>query len=421
VISKKPGDGLFLSSIVAVNADTGAYVWHYQTTPGDSWDFDSDQQLVLADLKIGGTLRHVVMQAPKNGFFYVLDRATGELISAKNFVPVNWATGIDMKTGRPIENPAARYGATGKTFMSTVGAYGAHNWQPMAFSPVTGFVYIPAQEFPFPYTADAAFKPGNTGYNVALNVAAGSLPQVPAIKAAVRATLKGELLAWDPVAEKEAWRVQYAGPWNGGVLATAGNLVLQGNAGGHFQAFRADNGVKVWSTPAQTGIIAAPMTYEAGGTQYIAVMAGWGGAMPLAAGELAFKSGHITNISRLLVYKLGGGEHLPPMPEQAADVLNPPPLVNAGPAVIKAGFVTYEHYCSVCHGDAAVSGGPVPDLRHSGALADEATFRGIVIGGALKAGGMASFKGTLDDAQVDAVRDYLISRAQQDKLAAAKE
>ena len=412
-------DNLFLSSIVAVNADTGAYVWHYQTTPGDAWDFDSDQQLILADIKIAGHVRHVLMQAPKNGIFYVLDRTNGKLISAKNFVPVNWTTGIDMKTGRPVEAPGARYGRTGKPFTSMPGAYGAHNWKPMAFSPKTGLVYIPAQEFPFVYAADTAFKVTPTGYNVALNVSAGSLPQVPAIKDAVRATLKGELIAWDPATEKEAWRVQHAGPWNGGVLATAGNIVVQGTAAGTVEAYRADTGVKLWAAPAQTGIIAAPMTYAVDGEQYVAVMAGWGGALALAAGELAFKSGRISNVSRLLVFKLDGKVVLPPRPPEVEGALSPPALTGAGPAVIAAGFATYGHYCTVCHGDAAVSGGPVPDLRHSAALADSGLFHNIVLGGLYKDNGMASFRGTLDEAQIDSVRAYLISRANQDKAVMA--
>jgi len=408
-------DALFLSSIVAINADTGTYVWHYQTTPGDAWDFDSCQQLILADLKIAGKLRHVLMQAPKNGFFYVLDRVNGKLISAQNFVPVTWAEKIDLTTGRPVVNPAARYALTQKPFLSVPGAYGAHNWQPMAFNPKTGLAFIPAQEFPFVYAPVADFKPTERGFNVGLNVGAGSLPQVPAIKKMVKATLKGRLIAWDPIQQKPAWSVEYLGPWNGGVLTTAGNLVFQGNAAGEMQAFTADHGQKLWSTNVQTGVIAAPMTYSIDGEQYVAVMAGWGGALPLAAGELAFKSGHITNVSRLLVFKLGGQAHLPNLVKAVDTPLSPLPLSHAGPAVIQAGFMTYEHFCSVCHGDAAVSGGPVPDLRHSQALADAAMFQNIVLGGMYKDNGMAPFKGTIDGAQLDAIRAYLISRAVDEK------
>lgn len=414
--SPKGGDTLFLASIVAVNADTGAYVWHYQATPGESWDFDATQQLVQADLTIGGVKTPALMQANKNGYFYVLDRRSGKLISAANFAPVTWATGIDMRTGRPIENPDAHYERSGKPFITAPSAYGAHNWQPMAYSPQTGLVYIPEQEVPAVYVADNDFKPQPQGWNAALDWAKMALPRDPAIRAAARASLKGALVAWDPVKQKQVWRVQYAGPWNGGVLATAGGLVFQGNAAGSVQAFDARSGARLWSSPAETGVVAAPMTYQAGGEQYVAVMAGWGGAFPLAAGELAYASGRVDNVSRLLVFKLGGTAHLPPHTLSADAPPVAPGVPAAPPATIAQGMALYARDCSACHGGAAVNGtgGAIPDLRHSATLADSAGFQSVVRGGALKDNGMAGFSAILTAQQTEAIRAYLVSRAKED-------
>jgi len=418
-LSPNGGDTLFTASIVAVNAKTGAYVWHYQTTPGESWDFDATQQLVQADLKIDGKITPVLMQANKNGFFYVLNRKTGALISAKNFAPVSWATSIDMKTGRPVENPDARYYKSGKPFVVMPSAYGAHNWQPMAYSPATGLAYIPEQEVPSPYVGKTDYAPSKVGWQTGINFAAMALPNVPAIKQAVLSVLKGALVAWDPVAGREVWRAQHAGPWNGGVLATAGDIVVQGTAAGQVEIYNASTGQKLWSAPAETGVIAAPMTYAIDGVQYIAVMAGWGGAFPLAAGELAYKSGRVDNVSRLLVFALDGTKQLPPHVVAEDAPLSPPANLGVGPGVVAAGMALYADHCGVCHGGGAVngSGGAIPDLRHSATLADGGTFHSVVLGGALASGGMASFKGELDDAQVDAVRAYLISRANEDKRA----
>jgi quinohemoprotein ethanol dehydrogenase len=227
------------------------------------------------------------------------------------------------------------------------------------------------------------------------------------------AGLKGELIAWDPINQREVWRVQYAGPWNGGVLTTAGNLVVQGNAAGEFAIYRADTGAKLWSMPVQTGVVAAPMTYAVGGTQYIAVMAGWGGVYALEPGELSFKSGRVPNISRLLVFKLGANQQLPPAPPRQEQVLDPPPAI-ADTATVEQGKAVYSPYCSVCHGDAAVSGGLVPDLRYSSFLGNDQWFA-IVLDGALKDGGMAAFKPALNHDQASAIRAYVIARANQDK------
>jgi quinohemoprotein ethanol dehydrogenase len=396
------GDNLFLASIVAVDADSGSYVWHYQTTPGDEWDYDAVEQLMLADLKIGGVKHHVLMQANKNGFFYVLDRKTGKLLSARNFAPVTWARGVDLKTGRPIENPGSRYDETNKPSNQLPGPNGAHNWQSMAFNPHTGLVYIPTQVLPTTYAADPHFKPQPIGYNLGTSIE-------------FEDQVRGYLLAWDPVRQQEAWRVNYRGPWNGGVLATAGNLVVEGSAAGELAVYRADTGDKLWSMDAQSGIVAAPMTFEAGGEQYIAVLSGWGGAFPLVAGRAAGQSGNLRNVSRVLVFKLGGTAALPALTPQTL-VLQPPPD-KAEPATVLRGQDLFGRHCGMCHGQAAISGGVTPDLRASQFLVSDVWYQ-IVLDGLLKGAGMVSFSPVLDRNDATAIRDYVIHRSNEDRAAA---
>jgi len=399
------GDNLFTSSIVALNADTGEYVWHYQATPGEEWDFDAVQQLILADLTIDGRPRKVIMQANKNGFFYVLDRRDGKLISATAFVPVNWASGVDPKTGRPIENPGIRYDLTGKPANMMPGALGAHSWQPMAYNPKTGLVYIPAQEIGLEFTPVEGLATSPLGWNIAV-----AITNTPGIK--------GYLIAWDPVRRKEVWRAAYLGPWNGGTLTTAGNLVVQGDASGSFNAYRADTGEMLWSTPAQSAVMAGPMTYEVNGEQYIAVLSGWGGAFPLFQGKEAAKSGNLLNVSRVLAFKVGGTAVLPAPPPQPQVVLNPPPETAAAATVAK-GTGLYAQYCGACHGENAIGGGVVPDLRASNFLGNDFFFE-IVLNGAMKDAGMAPFKAVLDQKDATAIRAYLIKRANEDKAASSK-
>jgi quinohemoprotein ethanol dehydrogenase len=396
--SQGQGDNWFLSSIVAVNADTGKYVWHYQATPGEEWDYDAVQQLVLADLTIDGARRQVLMQANKNGFFYVLDRKSGQLISAKNFIPVTWASGIDQKTGRPIENPGIRYDKTGKRADILPGALGAHSWQSMAFNPKTGLVYIPAQEIPMSYESVRNFAPLPMGWNVA--TATTNLPNV-----------KGYLIAWDPVSQKEIWRANYRGPWNGGILTSAGDLVVQGNAAGDITAYRARTGEKLWSMFAQSPVMAAPMTYLVNDEQYIAVLSGWGGAYPLLQGAQSDQSGNERNVSRLLVFKLDAKGELPALPPDPKLVIDPPADV-ATKANLAAGEALFGQFCSVCHGEAAVAGGITPDLRGSPFIAVDAWYS-VVLDGALKEGGMAPFAMVLDRSKATAIRDYIIHRANE--------
>ncbi len=412
--SNGKGDNLFLSSVVALDPDTGEYIWHYQGTPGESWDFTQTQPIILADLPIDGKTRKVLMQAPKNGYFYVIDRETGKLISAKGFVPQNWTTGVDPATGRPIEAPGARFVKEGA--LITPSALGAHNWQPMAFSPKTGLVYLPAQEVPFFYQTDTAYKHTPGVWNIAVNTLVNAPPNDMAARKAIRASLKGQLLAWDPVAQKEVWRAQYDGPWNGGALATAGNLVFQGNARGQFQAFNAADGTKLWNFDAQTGVVAGPVSYTVGDTQYVAVMAGYGGAYALAIGVDDDKRRGAPN-GRLLVFKLGGTAKLPP-----AEVIKLPPanvVTDAfTPAQIADGGSIFESNCGVCHGAGARSSGILPDLRRVASLGEKDTWGAIVHEGSLAGNGMISFGKWFTPAQLESVRGYV---AEQAKVLAREE
>ncbi|MEO6041782.1 MAG: PQQ-dependent dehydrogenase, methanol/ethanol family, partial [Croceibacterium sp.] len=293
------GDNLFLASIVALDAKTGAYKWHYQTTPGEEWDYTATQAMILADLPIGGRTRQVLMQAPKNGFFYVLDRGTGELLSAEKFVPVNWATGIDKATGRPIENPAVRYGET--PVLVSPGAGGGHNWNPMAYSPLTRLVYLPVTETYMGYAAAASFDPAKPGLGTSFT---GHDAERKAITDYADSHSRAWLAAWDPARQREVWRVPSPQKGSGGVLVTAGNLVFEGTIGTTFAAYRADTGARVWDMPVQNVPIAAPISYAIGGVQYIAVNAGWGGG--LAHVERSNYAQLFLGKPRLLVFKLGG-------------------------------------------------------------------------------------------------------------------
>ena len=406
------GDNLFLSSIVALKPDTVEYVWHYQETPGEMWDYTAAQQITLADITINGQIRKVLFHAPKNGFFYVLDRTTGTLISAKPCTYVNWATGVDMKTGRPIETGIARYPGDNPAPV-VPGPLGAHSWQPMSFSPQTGLVYIPVNDVGFLYKSVARFEPKKLAANWGIDPVAVGMPQDPKIKKAILDSIKGKLVAWDPVQQKQAWAIERPGPWNGGTLATAGNLVFEGTAGGRFEAYRADSGEKIWSFDAQTGVMAGPVAYAVNGEQYLAVEAGWGGVFPLVTGEVAFKSGQVRNVSRMLVFKLGGKAKLPPLPEVEPPKLNPP-ASTASAATIHKGEAIFQRYCSVCHGDVAVGGGVLPDLRYSDTLASDGWFY-VVLGGILQQNGMVSFKKELSHEDAAAIRAYVIFRANQSK------
>ena len=412
VRSPQGRDNLFTSSIVALKPETGEYLWHYQEVPGDAWDYDSAAPIILADITIGGAPRKVLFQAPKDGYFYVLDRATGEVISAKPYTAVTWATGIDPTTGRPLESVSARYEEGRQAAPLAPGPLGGHSWHSMSYSPQTGLVYIPVQEAGFLYKSEVHFQERNLAFNTAIDFVAGGMPQKPEVKKGILDSIKGHLSAWDPIQQKEIWRVDRSSPVNGGILSTAGNLVFEGNAQGDLEAYQADKGKKLWSADAQSGVVAAPISYTVGGDQYLAVMVGWGGVFPLASGEPARKSGRLQNISRVLAFKLAGKASLPPLPQFTQPELKPP-RPTASARTVQRGETLFQNYCSTCHGDVAVSGGVLPDLRYSGQLANQPQWNEVVLVGSLQPYGMVSFSKELSRQDAEAIRDYVIFRANQ--------
>jgi quinohemoprotein ethanol dehydrogenase len=398
------GDNLFLSSIVAVNADTGQYAWHFQEVPGEEWDYDADQQLMMADLTIDGAPRKVLMHAPKSGFFYVLDRTTGQLISAKPYAPVTWATSIDMATGRPVEAPNARY--TKGVEIANPQPLGVHNWQPIAFNPKENLVFIPTSQSVFAYAVDKNYQYLPGMWNIGVDANVNSLPQDRKSWAAVVASTSGALVAWDPVAQKQRWSAPHRYFWNGGVLATGGNLVFQGAAEGDFSAYDARDGKKLWTHNAGQGIIAAPMTYEIDGEQYVAIMVGSGGGGQISAPALLPPKPR--QMGRLLVFKLGGKATAPINEVPPAPPLDLTGVVAKGDA--KTGELLFNGFCNVCHGSRA-SGVWLPELTKSPILLSEADFKAVVIDGAKGAQGMAGFKRYMGPQQAEDIRAYLIAEA----------
>ncbi len=401
------GDNLFLCSIVAVNATTGKYVWHYQMVPNEQWDFTCTQSIILADMKIAGRPRQVLMQAPKDGFFYVIDRKTGKPISARSYVPNTWAKGIDPKTGRPLWNHDMEVGDKPKLMTPTWMA--AHSWQSMSYSPLTGLAYLPAQEQwdVISRVADDQFKwvpfRSNSG-----NAFASYPEERKKLQAIADSREKGYLLAWDPVHQKEAFRVPYPYPGSGGALTTAGNLLIEGTIKKTLAVYRADNGKKLWEMDTQSVPMAGAITYEVNGVQYIAATVGWGGSpvhgLDIANPPVKFGPG------RLMVFKLGAaGVALPPLPPPTA--LPRPPYLRAGEDQVRRGQKIYAETCSRCHGEAARGG--VKDLRWM-TPETHAQFSDIVLGGIRKDKGMGSFKDLLTQQDVDDIHAYLIARGNED-------
>ena len=397
--SEGKGDNLFLSSIVALKPDTGEYVWHFQTTPGDSWDYTATQHIILADLEIEGRTRKVLMQAPKNGFFFVIDRETGEFISGNNYVPVNWASGLDPETGRPLRTETADYSEQPK--LITPGPVGGHNWHPMSYNPQTGLVYIPALVTANLYADGPAPQVALNLWNV--GTAPVDLPDDPAQLGALGQTTKGMLVAWDPVKQQAAWSQDLVSPWNGGTLSTAGNLVFQGAADGRFAAYAADSGELLWQAPTNSGVVAAPISYELDGEQYVTVLSGWGGVYALAFSALQPQV-RVPAEARVLTFKLGGKAKLPeaqlePMP------LPEPPKVTATEEQLAMGKQLYHGVCAVCHGVAAISSPLVPDLRYMSQDTHE-DFHNIV-SGSRAVEGMPPFGHLLPPEQIELIRQYL--------------
>ena len=400
------GDNLFLSSIVALNPDTGLRVWHYQTTPGDTWDYTAVQHMILADIEIQGQPRKVIMQAPKNGFFYVLDRTNGDFISAEAYVPMTWATHVDQETGRPVENPEAHYANEKKRIKP--GPLGGHNWHPMTYHPGTGLVYIPALDLRFDYAQDNAFKHSPEDWNLGVDFRETAPPASAEENIDNLQAIKGFLAAWDPITQTEVWRVQHATAWNGGLLSTAGNLIFQGRADGQFAAYAADSGELVWESPVHVGIIAAPVSYSIDGEQYITVVAGWGGAYGLASGAPRHRNNVLSN-GRILTYKLGGKATLP-VPEVTYLAVPTPPAMDYTDDQQRHGQDLFHLYCAVCHGPGVGTAGPIANLMYSNADT-HSLWEAIVLDGAYTEKGMPSFSHALSTVDAQDVRAYVIERA----------
>lgn len=390
------GDNLYLASIVALNPDTGKYVWHYQQTPGDNWDFTSTQPMILADMKIGGKERQVILHAPKNGFFFVIDRKNGQFISAQNFVEVNWATGYDAK-GRPIETPIARVADRPREIIPS--PYGARNWHPMSFNPQTGLAYMPVQGVPVNMLDNKDWKfngvrPGEPHSGVGWNLAVFANVEPPKSKPF------GRLVAWDPVQQKERWAVEHVSPWNGGTLTTAGNLVFQGTADGRFVAYDARDGKKLWEAPTGTGVVAAPSTYEVDGKQYVSIAVGWGGVYGIAARHTD-RAGPGT----VYTFAVGGTAKMPDFVQyRLGELVQGVPYDKSH---YEVGTALYVSNCVFCHGVPGVDrGGNIPNLGYSSA-ATITNLDKFVLSDALGNKGMPNFSGKLTQADVEKIKAFI--------------
>lgn len=403
------GDNLFLNSIVAVDADTGKYKWHYQTVPNDAWDYNSPSHIILSELNLPTGRHKVLMQAPKNGFFYVLDRTNGKLLKADPYVKVTWASHVDLNTGRPVEAPNARYYKNeSKSAELLPSLLGGHNWHPMSFSEQSGLVYIPAHEFKTKYRVNPNSALGGAEfdwYGDDLNAERTDL------KSEVSRQI-GRLIAWDPVAGKAKWHVDHELPMNGGVLSSAGNLVFQGTATGKFNAFAADSGKLLWSYDVQASVQAPPVTYKIGDRQYLLASAGGGGIARFMV-PLYGTGVNATGPDRLIAFSLQGTSDLPPVSQNIELVPKPPKSVT-DPVLVKKGAELFEGAaCGLCHGSVAVgrrpTGASVRDLRYLTPETHKA-FEKIVLGGAYRGLGMMPHKGLLTRDQVKAIHEYVIDR-----------
>jgi len=397
------GDNLFLCSIIALNPDTGEYLWHYQTTPGESWDYTSTMDIVLADLNIAGRNAKVLMQAPKNGFFYVIDRASGKLLSAEPFVETTWASHIDLETGRPVEIPGARYeNGPGRVAPSP---WGGHNWHAMSYSPQTGLVYIPAIHWSAIFSDELIdiehWQPTNFDVpNLGTTFVYDKLPE-------------SSLIAWDPVNNRAVWSVPLAGLWNAGTMTTAGDLVFQGKANGTFSAYNAATGDELWSFDTGLGISAPPISFSINDRQYISVLVGWGGSGAGAGTLNETKLGwaYKAQTRRLLTFSLEGKAQLPqaPAPAPAKPIMEPSFKTEA--ALVRQGSMEYIR-CVACHGIDAISTGMAPDLRASSIVLSGEAFTDIVRNGSRLKFGMPKYS-QLTDEQLLAIRHYIREQAQQ--------
>ena len=396
------GDNLYLASILAINPDNGELKWHYQTTPGENWDFTATQHMILADIPIAGKQRGVLMQAPKNGFFYVIDRATGELISAENYTPMNWASHVNPETGRPVETGKGDWSEEMAFVMP--GPAGGHNWHPMSYSPDTGLVYIPTIEMVYPFIPDMDYEYSPNSWNTGEDWATlGRMAE--SVFGNFKFCSPNQLTAWDPVRQEKVWQNRFETTSNGGVLSTAGGLVFQGNGSGNFSAYADDSGETLWQMKAPTAVMAAPVTYKVGGDQYILVMAGAGGSFGMSFDNLDY-----VNDGTLLAFKLNGTATMPGRVMKTGSVSASLVAPDMSEQEIDEGWSLYNVHCLVCHGPAAKSSGLLPDLRHASKETHE-SWAAIVIGGMRKDKGMASFADVLTIEQAEKIHGFVVRQA----------
>ena len=407
--SPSGGDNLYLASILAINPDNGKLIWHYQTTPGEIWDYTATMNIVLADIEIDGKSRKVLMQAPKNGFFYVLDRVTGELISAEKFSRVTWASHVDLKTGRPVVTQQGWYKDGPKLVAPFPG--GAHNWQPMSFNPKTGLVYIPEHTVPVVYAElrNFSFKPDEDNTAVDYEQMFDYKKVIDQIQEKEDTLQMESLIAWNPISQKAKWKVTDGAP-DGGTLSTP-ELVFQGTRTGYLKIYNASTGEKLKEIFTGTGIMAAPATYSIDGVQYITVMAGYGGAptafYPADAAMFSYE-----NVGRILTFRLGGAST--PLPPKRVDLATPkPPEFAVKEELAAAGSALYWTYCGPCHGGFGKGhSSNHPDLSKL-TEAKHKLFTEIVIDGILSDNGMASFSNSLTPDQVESIHHFVMRHQQK--------
>ena len=399
------GDNLFLCSIVALDPDTGEYLWHYQTTPGETWDYNSTMDIVLTDLEIDGTIMKALLHAPKNGFFYVINRETGKLVSAEPYVETKWASHIDLKTGRPVELPGARYD-DGEAII-TPGPFGGHNWHAMSYNPDTGLAYIP--------TIHHAVRYNDEGFDTnwqAEEFTGGSAVEWHDEQVRQPRAYRGSLQGWDPILQKAVWSVEQDDWWNAGTLTTAGNLVFQGRSDGVLIAYDARNGKQVWSYDLGLGISAPPITYKIRGKQYVALLVGYGGggAAKLTNHDPALGWSYGVHTRRLVAFALDSTEPLPKNPAR----YYPQPLQASFKVDMELSAegekLYWDRHCVMCHGRDAVAGGMAPDLRASAILLSNEAFKNVVRHGAKSSRAMPAFP-DISDEELLSLRHYIRSKA----------
>jgi quinohemoprotein ethanol dehydrogenase len=387
---KITGEKLFSQCIIAVKADTGEYVWHYQT--GTEGVHNENNQIMMADLMINGEKRHVLLTAPKNGFFYILDAKTGKLLSAKPLVKTTWASAYDIQSAKPVLIPASQGGGRQWT---------VHNWWPMSYSSLTGLVYIPTTDRRA--ETKAAVEAGESGEG-----------------------LYGKLIAWDPIAEVARWSVEEQIAVNGGVLSTAGNLVFQGQGTGEFAAYAADTGKNLWSIQTKSAIESIPVTFSVKGEQYVITSVGWGSGSRLFAPARTMATPESKRgPTRLYAFKLGGKIPFPTPQIEIPPVPKPPELKASAETIHKGEKLYVSFYCEGCHSPgidgsgAWVEDGAIPDLRYAPPEVHKDWY-GIVLGGSHWSKGMPGLadppkfafpNAHMTVADADAVHAYVIDQA----------